>query len=141
MHISERQSPTCFKVWNFHLLEHHLTAFYRQETEITAIKERLDHIYGLLSMRAPEVPLQLPGDPIGPLKQLREYPVDESIISRNWRREFPFMTIQTPSMMCLLGLDSRLAAQLVVLERTDVTTLIEPRVAPGFVFEYHNAIR
>jgi hypothetical protein len=43
--------------------------------------------------------------------------------------------------MCLLGLDSRLAAQLVVLERTEVSTMTKPAAALDFVFEYHDAIR
>ena len=43
-------------------------------------------------------------------------------------------------MMCLLGLDSRLAAQLVVLERTEVATMIKPVTTLDFVIEYHNAI-
>jgi hypothetical protein len=69
-----------------------------------------------------------------------DYPTDESIISRNWRREFPFMTIQTPSMMCLLGLSPRLAAQLVIAERTDVSLAI-PTASQAFSWDHRDAIR
>ncbi|KAI0142993.1 hypothetical protein GGR57DRAFT_495403 [Xylariaceae sp. FL1272] len=108
----------------------------RQETELAAIRERLDHIDSMLSLRTGTtlVPPSVDANNMNPAelpKQLSEYPADESIISRNWRKEFPFMTIQTPSMMGLLGLDSRLAAQLVVLERTDVSTLTEPARGPA----------
>ena len=51
------------------------------------------------------------------------------------------MTIQTPSMMCLLELNPRLAAQLVARERTDVSTLLTPDEALGFVFQYEDTIR
>ena len=140
MHLSKSESSSCFKVRIFSA--YRVSAdwnFYRQETEITAIRERLDHIHGLLSLRAAQS--RLPGNSTElQTAQLSEYPWDESIISRNWRREFPFMTIQTPSMMCLLGLDSRLAAQLVVLERTEVATMIKPVTTLDFVIEYHNAI-
>ncbi|KAI1259478.1 hypothetical protein F5Y18DRAFT_409614 [Xylariaceae sp. FL1019] len=127
----------------------------RQEIELAAIRERLDHIDGLLSLRTgtgqsgttlvpPSVDTNKNLNPSELPKQLSEYPADESIISRNWRKEFPFMTIQTPRMMGLLGLDSRLAARLVVLERTDVSTLTgpaSPAAAPRFIFEYHDAVR
>jgi hypothetical protein len=95
----------------------------------------------MLSLRATEVSPATPNNSQELPKQLREYPADESIISRNWRREFPFMTIQTPSMMSLLGLNSRLAAHLVILERTEVSTLTKPAAAPNFEFDYHAAIR
>jgi hypothetical protein len=51
------------------------------------------------------------------------------------------MTIQTPSMMCLLELNPRLAVQLVARERTDVSTLSPPSEALTFVFQYEDAIR
>jgi hypothetical protein len=67
--------------------------------------------------------------------------MDESIISRNWRSEFPFMTIQTPSMMLLLGLNPRLAAQMVTEERTDLSTLTPPGEFRSFKIQYQDAIR
>lgn len=51
------------------------------------------------------------------------------------------MTIQTPSMMGLLGLDTRLAAHLVVEERTQLSTLTAPAAATDFTFDYQDAIR
>ncbi|CZR69216.1 uncharacterized protein PAC_19116 [Phialocephala subalpina] len=119
-----------------------LSSASKQDTEISTVREHLDQIYRLLSLRSTQFPSRLPGNPTGlPAAQLGEYPADESIISRTWRREFPFMTIQTPSMMCLLGLDPRLAAQLVALERTDVSNLTESEATPSnSLFEYHDAI-
>jgi hypothetical protein len=70
-----------------------------------------------------------------------QYPTAESIISRNWRMEFPFMTIQTPSTMCLLGQDPKLAAQMVSIERTKLDMLTPPVVSVGFRFHYENAVR
>jgi hypothetical protein len=51
------------------------------------------------------------------------------------------MTIQTPSMMCLLDLNPRLAAQLVAKERTDISTLSAPNEALDLEFQYEDAIR
>jgi hypothetical protein len=51
------------------------------------------------------------------------------------------MTIQTPSMMLLLGLNPRLAAQMVAEERTDVSTLTPPGEFLGFKIQYQDAIR
>lgn len=67
--------------------------------------------------------------------------MDESIISRNWRMEFPFMTIQTPSMMLFLGLNPRLAAQMVIEERTDVSLLTPAGDLHGFSIQHQDAIR
>ena len=67
--------------------------------------------------------------------------MDESIISRSWRVEFPFMTIQTPSMMLLLGLNPRLAAQMVREERINVSLLSPPGGIPNFNVQYEEAIR
>jgi len=72
---------------------------------------------------------------------LGQYPVDESIISRNWRMEFPFMTIQTPSTMCLLGQDPQLAARMVITERTKLTMLTPPVHSGGFRLQYQDAVR
>ena len=69
------------------------------------------------------------------------YPMDESIISRNWRMEFPFMTIQTPSMMLLLGLNPRLAAQMVAVERTNMSTLTPPADFHVVNIRHEDAIR
>ncbi|KFY84913.1 hypothetical protein V500_08880 [Pseudogymnoascus sp. VKM F-4518 (FW-2643)] len=111
---------------------------------ISAIKDRLDHLYGLVSTRLIGQEARIFEEPPGYLPELpplREYPLDESIISRHWRKEFPFMTIQTPSMMCLLDLNPKLAAQLVAKERTDVSALSTPSEALGFAFQYEDAIR
>lgn len=70
-----------------------------------------------------------------------QYPVDESIISRNWRMEFPFMTIQTPSTMCLLGQDPKLAARMARIERTKVDMLTLPVDSAHFSFQYEDAVR
>ncbi|KAH6663761.1 hypothetical protein B0J14DRAFT_609007 [Halenospora varia] len=116
----------------------------RHDAEISAIKERLDHLCGLVSIRLTGQEARIFEDPPGYLPELpplREYPLDESIISRHWRKEFPFMTIQTPSMMCLLELNPTLAAQLVAQERTDVSALSPPSEALGFSFQYEDAIR
>lgn len=51
------------------------------------------------------------------------------------------MTVQTPSMMCLLDLNPKLAAQLAAKERTDVSVLSTPNEALGFAFQYEDAIR
>jgi hypothetical protein len=75
------------------------------------------------------------------LPRLGGYPMDESIISRNWRMEFPFMTIQTPSMMLLLGLNPRLATQMVIEERTNMTILTQPGDFDGVHIQYQDAIR
>lgn len=83
----------------------------------------------------------LPNAPGIASSRLNDYPLDESIISRNWRVEFPFMTIQTPSMMCLLGLNPQLAAQMVSLERTNLSMLTPPGDSPGFRIQYQDAIR
>ena len=116
----------------------------RRDEEISAIMERLDHLCGLVSIRLVGQEARIFEGPPGclpDLPTLREYPFSESIISRHWRKEFPFMTIQTPSMMCLLELNPRLAAQLVARERTDVSTLSTSNEALDFVFQYEDAIR
>ncbi len=113
----------------------------RNELEINTIRERLDQICDLLSLRLVPgfaVPSNAPGVA---LPRFDDYPLDESIISRNWRMEFPFMTIQTPSMMCLVGLNPQLAAQMVALERTDLSMLTPPGDPPGFRIQYQDAIR
>jgi hypothetical protein len=113
----------------------------RNEAEINAIRERLDQISDLLSLRLVSsfaTPSNAPGFA---LPRFDDYPLDESIISRTWRVEFPFMTIQTPSMMCLVGLNPRLAAQMVTLERTDLSMLTPPGEPPGFRIQYQDAIR
>lgn len=102
---------------------------HRHNEEIAAIKERLDRLCGVISIRSAGQEARIFDDPPGYLPELpplREYPLDESIISRHWRKEFPFMTIQTPSMMFLLELNPKLAAQLVAQERTDVSMLSPP---------------
>jgi hypothetical protein len=55
--------------------------------------------------------------------------------------EFPFMTIQTPSMMLFLGLNPRLAAQMVIEERTDVSLLTPAGDLHGFSIQHQDAIR
>jgi hypothetical protein len=70
-----------------------------------------------------------------------DYPIDESIISRLWRKEFPFMTIQTPSMMCFLGLPPRFAAQLVVAERTSLSMLTQPGLPIEYEFHKEQGIK
>jgi hypothetical protein len=114
----------------------------RNELEISAIKEHLDHISSLITMRLLDSKSGISGNAIGvTLPRFGSYPMDESIISRNWRMEFPFMTIQTPSMMCLLGINPRLAAQLVVVERTSLATLTPPSDSDNFRFQYQEAVR
>jgi hypothetical protein len=116
----------------------------RNDEGIAAIKEGLDHLYGLVSVRLIGQEARIFENPPGYLPELpplREYPLDESIISRQWRKEFPFMTIQTPSMMCLLDLNHRLAAQLVAKERTDVSALSTPNEAVDLALQYEDAIR
>lgn len=51
------------------------------------------------------------------------------------------MTIQTPSTMCLLGQDPKLAAQIASIERTKLDILTPPDVSVGFRFQYENAVR
>jgi hypothetical protein len=113
----------------------------RNESEIYIIKERLDQICDLLSLRLVSSFAMPPNAPGIALPRFDDYPLDESIISRNWRMEFPFMTIQTPSIMCLVGLNPQLAAQMVALERTDLSTLTPPGDSPGFRIQYQDAIR
>ena len=111
---------------------------------MSAIKERLNHLCGLVSIQLVGQEARIFEGPPGclpDLPPLREYPLDESIISRHWRKEFPFMTIQTPSMMCLLELNPRLAAQLVARERTDVSALSTAKEVPDFVSPYEDTIR
>ncbi|OBT62534.1 hypothetical protein VE03_07384 [Pseudogymnoascus sp. 23342-1-I1] len=114
----------------------------RNDLEIQAIRERLDDLCGLVSMRRLDPNYVLPG---GSTSQnptsFDQYPTAESIISRNWRMEFPFMTIQTPSTMCLLGQDSKLAAQIACIERTELDMLTPPAISAGFRFQYENAVR
>lgn len=118
------------------------SAFDRTELEIYFIKERLDQICGLLSMPLVDSNYGIPGSTAGiTLPKFGEYPVDESIISRKWRREFPFMTIQTPSMMLLLGLNPRLAAQMVEEERTTMSMLTPPGDFHDFNIRYQDAIK
>ena len=113
----------------------------RNELEIYTIRERLDQICDLLSLRLASSFAMPPNAPGITLPRFDDYPLDESIISRNWRLEFPFMTIQTPSMMCLLGLNPQLAAQMVALERTDLSMLTLPGHSSGFRIQYQDAIR
>ncbi|KFY28435.1 hypothetical protein V491_00467, partial [Pseudogymnoascus sp. VKM F-3775] len=113
----------------------------RTDLEIQTIRERLDDLYSLLSMRRVDANYVLPGGSTSANPStLGQYPVDESIISRNWRMEFPFMTIQTPSTMCLLGQDPKLASQMVRIERTKLVMLTPPAVSAGFIFQYENAV-
>ena len=51
------------------------------------------------------------------------------------------MTIQTPSMMLLLGLNPRLAAQMVKEERTDVSMLTPSGDFHGFDIQHQDVIR
>lgn len=113
----------------------------RNELEIYTIRERLDQICDLLSLRLVSSFAMPPNAPGIALPRFDDYPLNESIISRNWRMEFPFMTIQTPSMMCLVGLNPQLAAQMVALERTDLSILTPPGDSPGFRIQYQDAIR
>lgn len=118
----------------------------RHDAEILAIRERLDHLCGLVSIRLVGQQTRIyqdqePAGSLPALPPLGEYPLDESIISRHWRKEFPFMTIQTPSMMCLLELDPKLSAQLVARERTDVSMLSPPSDSLGFGFQYEDSMR
>ena len=116
--------------------------FHRTELELSLIKERLEDMCSLLSMRLVGSNSGISGGTAGiSLPRFGGYPMDESIISRNWRSEFPFMTIQTPSTMLLLGLNPRLAAQMVTEERTDVSTLTPPGEFRGFKIQYQDAIR
>ncbi|PMD17904.1 hypothetical protein NA56DRAFT_578013 [Hyaloscypha hepaticicola] len=112
----------------------------KNELEIYTIRERLDQICDLLSLRLASSFAMPPNAPGIKLPRFDDYPLDESIISRNWRVEFPFMTIQTPSMMCLVGLNPQLAAQMVALERTDLSMLTPPGDSPGFRIQYQDAI-
>ncbi|KAL2071148.1 hypothetical protein VTL71DRAFT_12383 [Oculimacula yallundae] len=66
--------------------------------------------------------------------------MDESIVSRTWRMEFPFMLIQTRSTMCLFGQDPKLSAKMVVLERTDLTKLTLPSLTPVLNAHYEDAV-
>ncbi|KAH8586393.1 hypothetical protein B0O99DRAFT_695529 [Bisporella sp. PMI_857] len=113
----------------------------RNELETQAIRERLDDLYSLISVRRLDPNFVIPGRSTGPTPSvLGHYPVDESIISRNWRIEFPFMTIQTPSIMCLLGQDPKLAARMAVAERTKLAMLTQPVNSAGCNFQYENAL-
>lgn len=116
-----------------------LTPQLRHDEEVTAIRERLDHICSLLSVRLFDSNSNtLTG---GSNPPFGGYPMDESIISRNWRMEFPFMTVQTPSTMVLVRLNPTLAAQLVTMERTDVASLTPSDSSSEFRFQYQSAIR
>ncbi|KAL5353104.1 hypothetical protein ACLOAV_001134 [Pseudogymnoascus australis] len=113
----------------------------KNDLEIQAIKERLEDLCGLVSMRHLDPNYVLPGGSTSPNpRSFDQYPTAESIISRNWRMEFPFMTIQTPSTMCLLGQDPKLAAQIASIERTKLDMLTPPDVSVGFRFQYENAV-
>ncbi|KFY37225.1 hypothetical protein V494_04862 [Pseudogymnoascus sp. VKM F-4513 (FW-928)] len=114
----------------------------KNDLEIQAIRDRLEDLCGLVSMRRLDPNYVFPGGSSSPNPtSFDQYPAAESIISRNWRMEFPFMTIQTPSTMCLLGQDPKLAAQMVSIERTKVDMLTPPVVSAGFKFQYDNAVR
>jgi len=116
--------------------------FDRTELGIASIEKRLEHIYSLLSMRLVDSNSGISGSTAGiSLPRFGEYPMDESIISRNWRIEFPFMTIQTPSMMLLLRLNPRLAAQMVTAERTNVSDLTAPGDFNSSNIQHGNAIK
>ncbi|KAI5455883.1 hypothetical protein BGZ63DRAFT_100015 [Mariannaea sp. PMI_226] len=116
----------------------------RSELEISAIKEHLKQISSILSIRPVEsnsVFSKHPPSISGTTPpRLHDYPMDESIISRQWRREFPFMTIQTPSMMCFLGLSPNFAAHLVVAER-NLPPLAQAVESFGFRFQKEDAVR
>ncbi len=106
--------------------------FDRTELGIASIEKRLEHIYSLLSMRLVDSNSGISGSTAGiSLPRFGEYPMDESIISRNWRIEFPFMTIQTPSM----------AAQIVTAERTNVSDLTAPGDFNSSNIQHGNAIK
>ncbi|PVH89130.1 hypothetical protein DL98DRAFT_96650 [Cadophora sp. DSE1049] len=116
----------------------------KNELEIQAIKSRLEDVFNLVSMQSLD---RL--DPnymiMGSSKGYSaighdQYPMDESIISRSWRMEFPFMTIQTPSTMCLMGLDPKLAAKMVVVERTNPSMMKPPASSEDFNLQYEDAL-
>lgn len=137
-------SFTAKTIWPDARFDHLAAHTWMHDADISAITERVDHLCGLMSIQLvgqePRIFEKPPGYLPG-LPSLREYPLDESVISRHWRREFPFMTIQTPSMMCLLELDPRLAAQLVARERTDVSMLSTPSDLQTFLVDHEDGIR
>ncbi|CZT41704.1 uncharacterized protein RSE6_01477 [Rhynchosporium secalis] len=123
----------------------------KTELEIQAIKLRLEDVFTLVSMQSLErldpntattgFSVGFAGNAAGSIYSGRDqYPMDESIISRTWRMEFPFMLIQTQSTMCLLGQDPMLSARMVVSERTDLATLTLPSFADESKVQYGDAI-
>ena len=147
MHLFSPSSATAFKVTTqltFYEESLNNILIHRLDADIAAIKHRLDHLCGLVSIDLVGQKSRIFERPQGylpELPQLREYPLDECIISRHWRSEFPFLTIQTPSTMCLLDLDPRLAAQLVARERTDVSMLLGSSGPTGFLIPYEDGMR
>ncbi|KAL5321470.1 hypothetical protein ACEPPN_009428 [Leptodophora sp. 'Broadleaf-Isolate-01'] len=114
------------------------------EMDMQAIKTRLEDVFTLVSMQSLErldPNYVIMGNSTGyNAIGNDQYPMDESIISRTWRMEFPFMTIQTPSTMCLLGLDPKLAARMVVSERTDLSSLTPPSFSGELNLQYEDAV-
>ena len=110
-----------------------------------ALKSRLEDVFQLVSMQSferldPNLVIT-GGTPGNKAIGLDMYPVDESIQSRTWRMEFPFMTIQTSSTMCLLGLDPRLSSQMVVAERMELSLLTLPSFSDTLNVRYEDAVR
>ncbi|KAH7351260.1 hypothetical protein BKA65DRAFT_476586 [Rhexocercosporidium sp. MPI-PUGE-AT-0058] len=116
----------------------------KQELEMQAIKSRLEDVFTLVSMQSLErldPNIVITGGAAGfNAIGTDQYPMDESIISRTWRMEFPFMTIQTSSTMCLLGLEPRLSARMVASERTELSLLTAPSFSGDLNLHYEDAV-
>ena len=119
--------------------------FYRNELEIQAIRSRIEDVFNLVYMQSldrldPNYVIMGSSKGYSAIGHYH-YPMDECLISRSWRMEFPFMTIQTPSTMCLLGLDPKLSAKMVVAERTNPSMMTPPAFSNESNLLYEEAIR
>jgi len=109
-----------------------LPSEHRLETDIASIKDQLRHITKVLTTTS---------------TSRRTHTLDEGLKDAFYSQyaldapnDFPFMTIKTPSMMQLLGLDGQLAKQLIAQERRDISVIPRGGTSRFFVMQQQRAL-
>ncbi|OJD11865.1 hypothetical protein AJ78_07452 [Emergomyces pasteurianus Ep9510] len=111
----------------------------RIESEIVKIRERLDNIDCLLSARQ-HASANAPGLSTSETSRIEFQREEEMCETQEAIPDFPYMTIKTPSMMNIIGLDSDLGAWITGVERAAFPTLPRSGGSRVVVFQHENVM-
>ena len=106
-----------------------LTNLCRLEVEISTIRQQLDQITKVLTSRSTPLPVR------------RDDGTRDEFYERSPPKKFPFLTLQTSSVMEFLGVKADIAKYLVNMERLNTSDLTCVGGSRFFVLQHQKALR